>query len=87
MNKETSLSMIELEIEGAKGSKAPESMLQLLDVVKKRIENDGMSYDEFASNLIDKIAHTEPKEDTLEGRKKLVDEICNNLINEYNEDI
>ncbi|QOR59962.1 hypothetical protein [uncultured phage cr114_1] len=86
MSKEESLILIRLEKITAEDDNASESMKNMLNVVEKNIEEDRITYADF-KNLIAKFLEeataNSTEETTKEDRSKIVEGICNKVIEYY----
>lgn len=85
MSKEESLVLIKLEKIAAEDDNASDSMKNMLDTVELAIEEDRTTYSDFknlaAKFLEEAISNTE--ETTKEDRSKIIDNMCNKVIEYY----
>lgn len=82
IDKETSLQLLKLERENSK--EAPEIIQKLLDSVEKAVEADKISYFDFIEDMMKGLEEVSDEDDSsLEKREKVVNDICQKLINKY----
>lgn len=82
IDKETSLQLLKLERENSK--EAPEIIQKLLDSVEKAVEADKISYFDFIEDMMKGLEEVSDEDDSsLEKREKVVNEICQKLIDKY----
>lgn len=82
IDKETSLQLLKLERENSK--EAPEIIQKLLNSVEKAVEADKISYFDFIEDMMKGLEEVSDEEDSsLEKREKVVNDICQKLIDKY----
>lgn len=82
IDKETSLQLLKLERENSK--EAPEIIQKLLNSVEKAVEADKISYFDFIEDMMKGLEEVSDEDDSsLEKRKKVVNDICQKLIDKY----
>ena len=82
IDKETSLQLLKLERENSK--EAPEVIQKLLDSVEKAVEADKISYFDFIEDMMKGLEEVSDEDDSsLEKREKVVNDICQKLIDKY----
>lgn len=82
MTKEMSLALIQMEREGAKD--APEVMQEMLKVVEESIQDDKITYEEFANTLAQYFSEIVPEgANTMEDRVKYTEIMCQKVIDKY----
>lgn len=82
IDKETSLQLLKLERENSK--EAPEIIQKLLDSVEKAVEADKISYFDFIEDMMKGLEEVSDENDSsLEKREKVVNDICQKLIDKY----
>lgn len=82
IDKETSLQLLKLERENSK--EAPEIIQKLLNSVEKAVESDKISYFDFIEDMIKGLEEVSDEDDSsLEKREKIVNDICQKLIDKY----
>lgn len=82
IDKETSLQLLKLERENSK--EAPEIIQKLLDSVEKAVEADKISYFDFIEDMMKGLEEVSDEDvSSLEKREKVVNDICQKLIDEY----
>lgn len=82
IDKETSLQLLKLERENSK--EAPEIIQKLLDSVEKAVEADKISYFDFIEDMMKGLEEVSDEDDSsLEKREKVVNDICQKLIDKY----
>jgi hypothetical protein len=82
IDKETSLQLLKLERENSK--EAPEIIQKLLDSVEKAVEADKISYFDFIEDMMKGLEEISDEDDSsLEKREKVVNDICQKLIDKY----
>ena len=82
IDKETSLQLLKLERENSK--EAPEIIQKLLDSVEKAVEADKISYFNFIEDMMKGLEEVSDEDDSsLEKREKVVNDICQKLIDKY----
>lgn len=82
IDKETSLQLLKLERENSK--EAPEIIQKLLDSVEKAVEADKISYFDFIEDTMKGLEEVSDEDDSsLEKREKVVNDICQKLIDKY----
>lgn len=82
IDKETSLQLLKLERENSKG--APEIIQKLLNSVEKAVEADKISYFDFIEDMMKGLEEVSDEDDSsLEKREKVVNDICQKLIDKY----
>lgn len=82
IDKETSLQLLKLERENSK--EAPEIIQKLLNSVEKAVEADKISYFDFIEDMMKGLEEVSDEDDSsLEKREKVVNEICQKLIDKY----
>lgn len=82
IDKETSLQLLKLERENSK--EAPEIIQKLLDSVEKAVEADKISYFDFIEDMMKGLEEVSDEDDSsLEEREKVVNDICQKLIDKY----
>ena len=82
IDKETSLQLLKLERENSK--EAPEIIQKLLNSVEKAVEADKISYFDFIEDMMKGLEEVSDEDDSsLEKREKVVNDICQNLIDKY----
>lgn len=82
IDKETSLQLLKLERENSK--EAPEIIQKLLDSVEKAVEDDKISYFDFIEDMMKGLEEVSDEDDSsLEKREKVVNDICQKLIDKY----
>lgn len=82
IDKETSLQLLKLERENSK--EAPEIIQKLLNSVEKAVEADKISYFDFIEDMMKGLEEVSDKDDSsLEKREKVVNDICQKLIDKY----
>ena len=81
IDKETSLQLLKLERENSK--EAPEIIQKLLDSVEKAVEADKISYFDFIEDMIKGLEEVSDEDSSLEKREKVVNDICQKLIDKY----
>lgn len=82
IDKETSLQLLKLERENSK--EAPEIIQKLLNSVEKAIEADKISYFDFIEDMMKGLEEVSDEDDSsLEKREKVVNDICQKLIDKY----
>lgn len=82
IDKETSLQLLKLERETSK--EAPEIIQKLLDSVEKAVEADKISYFDFIEDMMKGLEEVSDEDDSsLEKREKVVNDICQKLIDKY----
>lgn len=82
IDKETSLQLLKLERENSK--EAPEIIQKLLNSVEKAVEADKISYFDFIEDMMNGLEEVSDEDDSsLEKREKVVNDICQKLIDKY----
>ena len=82
IDKETSLQLLKLERENSK--EAPEIIQKLLNPVEKAVEADKISYFDFIEDMMKGLEEVSDEDDSsLEKREKVVNDICQKLIDKY----
>lgn len=82
IDKETSLQLLKLERENSK--EAPEIIQKLLYSVEKAVEADKISYFDFIEDMMKGLEEVSDEDDSsLEKREKVVNDICQKLIDKY----
>ena len=82
IDKETSLQLLKLERENSK--EAPEIIQKLLNSVEKAVEADKISYFDFIEDRMKGLEEVSDEDDSsLEKREKVVNDICQKLIDKY----
>lgn len=82
IDKETSLQLLKLERENSK--EAPEIIQKLLNSVEKAVEADKISYFDFIEDMMKELEEVSDEDDSsLEKREKVVNDICQKLIDKY----
>jgi hypothetical protein len=82
IDKETSLQLLRLERENSK--EAPEIIQKLLNSVEKAVEADKISYFDFIEDMMKGLEEVSDEDDSsLEKREKVVNDICQKLIDKY----
>lgn len=82
IDKETSLQLLKLERENSK--EVPEIIQKLLDSVEKAVEADKISYFDFIEDMMKGLEEVSDEDDSsLEKREKVVNDICQKLIDKY----
>ena len=82
IDKETSLHLLKLERENSKA--APEIIQKLLNSVEKAVEADKISYFDFIEDMMKGLEEVSDEDDSsLEKREKVVNDICQKLIDKY----
>lgn len=82
IDKETSLQLLKLERENSK--EAPEIIQKLLNSVEKAVEADKISYFDFIEDTMKGLEEVSDEDDSsLEKREKVVNNICQKLIDKY----
>lgn len=82
IDKETSLQLLKLERENSK--EAPKIIQKLLDSVEKAVEADKISYFDFIEDMMKGLEEVSDEDDSsLEKREKVVNDICQKLIDKY----
>lgn len=82
IDKETSLQLLKLERENSK--EAPEIIQKLLNSVEKAVEADKISYFDFIEDMMKGLEEVSDEDDSsLEKREKIVNNICQKLIDKY----
>lgn len=82
IDKETSLQLLKLERENSK--EAPEIIQKLLNSVEKAVESDKISYFDFIEDMMKGLEEVSDEDDSsLEKREKVVNDICQKLIDKY----
>lgn len=82
IDKETSLQLLKLERENSK--EAPEIIQKLLDSVEKAVEADKISYFDFIEDMMKGLEEVSDEDNSsLEKREKVVNDICQKLIDKY----
>ena len=82
IDKETSLQLLKLERENSK--ETPEIIQKLLDSVEKAVEADKISYFDFIEDMMKGLEEVSDEDDSsLEKREKVVNDICQKLIDKY----
>lgn len=82
IDKETSLQLLKLERENSK--EAPEIIQKLLNSVEKAVEADKISYFDFIEDMMKGLEKVSDEDDSsLEKREKVVNDICQKLIDKY----
>ncbi len=82
IDKETSLQLLKLERENSK--EAPEIIQKLLDSIEKAVEADKISYFDFIEDMMKGLEEVSDEDDSsLEKREKVVNDICQKLIDKY----
>lgn len=82
IDKETSLQLLKLERENSK--EAPEIIQKLLNSVEKVVEADKISYFDFIEDMMKGLEEVSDEDDSsLEKREKVVNDICQKLIDKY----
>ncbi len=82
IDKDTSLQLLKLERENSK--EAPEIIQKLLDSVEKAVEADKISYFDFIEDMMKGLEEVSDEDDSsLEKREKVVNDICQKLIDKY----
>lgn len=82
IDKETSLQLLKLERENSK--EAPEIIQKLLNSVEKAVEADKISYFDFIEDMMKGLEEVSGEDDSsLEKREKVVNDICQKLIDKY----
>lgn len=82
IDKETSIQLLKLERENSK--EAPEIIQKLLDSVEKAVEADKISYFDFIEDMMKGLEEVSDEDDSsLEKREKVVNDICQKLIDKY----
>ena len=82
IDKETSLQLLKLERENSK--EAPEIIQKLLISVEKAVEADKISYFDFIEDMMKGLEEVSDEDDSsLEKREKVVNNICQKLIDKY----
>lgn len=85
-NKEESLALINMEIEGAEEyGTDTDLLLKVLNSVKARIEDDKMSYDDFIEDLRISISEFPEETDSREDRIKLINDMYVKMLDKYAE--
>ena len=82
IDKETSLQLLKLERENSK--ETPEIIQKLLNSVEKAVEADKISYFDFIEDMMKGLEEVSDEDDSsLEKREKVVNDICQKLIDKY----
>ena len=82
IDKETSLHLLKLERENSK--EAPEIIQKLLNSVEKAVEADKISYFDYIEDMMKRLEEVSDENDSsLEKREKVVNDICQKLIDKY----
>lgn len=82
IDKETSLQLLKLDRENSK--EAPEIIQKLLNSVEKAVEADKISYFDFIEDMMKGLEEVSDEDDSsLEKREKVVNDICQKLIDKY----
>ena len=82
IDKETSLQLLKLERENSQ--EAPEIIQKLLNSVEKAVEADKISYFDFIEDMMKGLEEVSDEDDSsLEKREKVVNDICQKLIDKY----
>lgn len=82
IDKETSLQLLKLERENSK--EAPEIVQKLLNSAEKAVEADKISYFDFIEDMMKGLEEVSDEDDfSLEKREKVVNDICQKLIDKY----
>lgn len=82
IDKETSLYLLKLERENSK--EAPEIIQKLLNSVEKAVEADKISYFDFIEDMMKGLEEVSDEDgSSLEKREKVVNDICQKLIDKY----
>ena len=82
IDKESSLQLLKLERENSK--EAPEIIQKLLNSVEKAVEADKISYFDFIEDMMKGLEEVSDEDDSsLEKREKVVNNICQKLIDKY----
>lgn len=82
IDKETSLQLLKLERENSK--EAPKIIQKLLNSVEKAVEADKISYFDFIEDMMKGLEEVSDEDDSsLEKREKVVNDICQKLIDKY----
>lgn len=82
IDKETSLQLLKLERENSK--EATEIIQKLLNSVEKAVEADKISYFDFIEDMMKGLEEVSDEDDSsLEKREKVVNDICQKLIDKY----
>lgn len=82
IDKETSIQLLKLERENSK--EAPEIIQKLLNSVEKAVEADKISYFDFIEDMMKGLEEVSDEDDSsLEKREKVVNDICQKLIDKY----
>lgn len=82
IDKEASLQLLKLERENSK--EAPEIIQKLLNSVEKAVEADKISYFDFIEDMMKGLEEVSDEDDSsLEKREKVVNDICQKLIDKY----
>lgn len=82
IDKETSLHLLKLERENSK--EALEIIQKLLNSVEKAVEADKISYFDFIEDMMKGLEEVSDEDDSsLEKREKVVNDICQKLIDKY----
>lgn len=82
IDKEISLQLLKLERENSK--EAPEIIQKLLNSVEKAVEADKISYFDFIEDMMKGLEEVSDEDDSsLEKREKVVNDICQKLIDKY----
>lgn len=82
IDKENSLQLLKLERENSK--EAPEIIQKLLNSVEKAVEADKISYFDFIEDMMKGLEEVSDEDDSsLEKREKVVNDICQKLIDKY----
>jgi hypothetical protein len=82
IDKETSLQLLKLERENSK--EAPEIIQKLLNSVEKAVEADKISYFDFIEDMMKGLEEVSDEDgSSLEKREKVVNDICQKLIDKY----
>lgn len=82
IDKETSLQLLKLERENSK--EAPEIIQKLLNSVEKAVEADKILYFDFIEDMMKGLEKVSDEDDSsLEKREKVVNDICQKLIDKY----
>ena len=82
IDKETSLQLLKLERENSK--EAPEIIQKLLNSVEKAVEAEKISYFDFIEDMMKGLEEVSDEDDSsLEKREKVVNDICQKLIDKY----
>ena len=89
IDKETSLQLLKLEreilkLERENSKEAPEIIQKLLNSVEKAVEADKISYFDFIEDMMKGLEEVSDEDDSsLEKREKVVNDICQKLIDKY----